>query len=69
MSSRCMFGQLPPAPPSFSRLSRSTPRFLFAGFLVLGMVLCAAAGLARAQNASPPEPNPAAENLRRTSSL
>jgi len=35
---------------------------MLAGFLVLGMVLCAA-GLARAQSAPPPEPNPAAERL------
>jgi Bacterial Ig domain/Gametolysin peptidase M11 len=63
MYSRCPSGQLPPAPPSFSRLSRSTPRLMLAGFLVLGMVLCAAAGLARAQNTSPSGPNPAAERL------
>src|SRR5262249_33885166 len=36
---------------------------LFAGFLVLGMVLCVTAGFVRAQNASPPGPNPVAERL------
>jgi uncharacterized repeat protein (TIGR01451 family) len=36
---------------------------MLAGVFTLGMVLCAAAGLALAQYASPPGPNPAAENL------
>jgi hypothetical protein len=45
MYSRYTSGQPPPAPLSFSRLSRSTPRLLFAGVLVLGVVLCATAGL------------------------
>src|SRR2546428_96740 len=63
MYSRCTSGQPLPVRLSFSRLSLPIPRLLFAGFLILGMVLRVTTGRAHAQNAPPGGPNLNTERL------
>ena len=62
MHSRCPSHLLLSTPPSLQRFSYLNLRLITAGFLV-GVMLCATVGFARAQNASSPRLNPAAERL------